>query len=107
VQLHDTLENAKNPEIIKTVIEKYFPSDVILLVEILTHNKRNISYIEYINIVCQNPSALIIKFADMIDNTSDVNKLPIKQLNKYRDAVVYMMFKGVDAPKLLTDRLKI
>jgi len=103
-QLHDTLENSKNPDVIRSLITEYFPYEVSFLVETLTHDK-NIYYSRYIDVVSNNPKALIIKFADIIDNTKD--NIPDKQFNKYREACIQIMSKGKEVPKILKERLKI
>lgn len=104
--LHDTLENSKNPDLIRKLIEEYFPYEVLFLVETLTHDK-NIYYSRYIDVVSNNPKALEIKFQDMIHNTKDVENLPEKQLIKYREAIIQIIAKGKEVPKILIERLKI
>ena len=104
-QLHDTLENSKNPDLIRKLIEEYFPYEVLFLVETLTHDK-NIYYSRYIDVISNNPKSLDIKFSDMIDNTKDIN-LPEKQFNKYRESCIQIMGKGKEIPKILKERLKI
>lgn len=103
-QLHDVLENVKNPNLIRLLLAEYFPFEVTHLVETLTNDK-NTPYSRYIEIVCNDSSAFMIKMADMIDNTSD--EIPEKQFNKYRESVIYMISKGKDIPKVLKERLKI
>jgi len=102
--MHDVLENAKSPNTIRLLLIDYFPFEVTHLVETLTQDKHT-QYNKYIEVVCNNPSAFIIKIADMIDNTTD--KIPEKQFNKYRDACLYMISRGKDVPKILKDRFKI
>jgi len=106
--MHDVLENAKNPDTIRLLMTDYFPQEVIHLVETLTHDK-NIYYNHYIDVVCNNPKALIIKFEDMINNTNDVDQpnYSERQFKKYREACIYMIAKGKDVPKILKERLKI
>ena len=104
-QLHDTLENSKNPDVIRKLIAEYFPYEVLFLIETLTHDK-NIYYSRYIDVVSNNPKALEIKFSDMIDNTKDIN-LPEKQFNKYREACLQIIEKRKEVPKILKERLKI
>ena len=102
--LHDTVENAENPDEIIFFIEEYFPHSVLSLV--LTLTKRElIAYEIYIKRICTEPKALVIKFADMIDNTTD--NIPEKQKTKYRDACIYIMSEGIEVPKILKDRLNL
>lgn len=104
-QMHDVLENAKNPDLIRDVLKEYFPPEVSFLVETLTHDK-NIYYSRYIDIISNNPKALTIKISDMLDNTKDVN-LPEKQALKYKEACLQIMAKGKEIPQILKERLKI
>ncbi len=104
-QLHDTLENSKNSDVIRKLIEEYFPYEVLFLVETLTHDK-NIYYSRYIDVISNNPKALLIKFSDMIDNTKDIN-IPEKQFNKYHEACLQIIEKRKEVPKILKERLKI
>lgn len=102
-QLHDVKENSKNPEIVMEIIDEFFPHEVYILVDILTHDKKE-SYITYINKILKNPDALIIKFSDMISNTKNPSE---KQKAKYRSACIHMISKGVEIPKILKERLNI
>ena len=103
--MHDVLENAKNPDIIRTLMLEYFPSEVSYLVEVLTNDK-NLYYNKYIDVVSNNPKALLIKFEDLKDNTKD-NNIPEKQFNKYREACVQIMMKGIDVPEIIKEKLNI
>lgn len=104
-QMHDVLENTKNPDLIRNILTEYFPPEVSFLVETLTHDK-NIYYSRYIDIISNNPKALTIKISDMLDNTKDAN-LPEKQFNKYREACLQIIAKGKIIPEILKERLNI
>lgn len=107
-ELHDVIENSKNPNLIRMMLAEYFPPDVIHLVETLTNDK-NIHYIRYLEVVCNNPDAVCIKIQDLLHNTKDIDhpNYSEKQKSKYREACLYMIKRGIEVPKILKERLKI
>lgn len=68
--LHDVVEDTN---ITFEDLEKDFPSEIIEVLKLLTHNKSE-SYIDYIKNIKQNPIAKKIKIAD-IKHNSDESRL--------------------------------
>jgi guanosine-3',5'-bis(diphosphate) 3'-pyrophosphohydrolase len=106
--LHDVIENSKNKELVRLMLNYFFPEDVVYLVETLTNDK-NVYYFRYLEVVCNNPEATIIKIQDILNNTKDIDHLeyPEKQKAKYREACLYMIKRGIEIPEILKERLKI
>jgi (p)ppGpp synthase/HD superfamily hydrolase len=111
--LHDTVEDYKNEfckalkyDPIPIIIRGTFGNDIANLISILTHLPDE-SYNEYMEVVSQNPEALTIKWADMIDNTS--YPIPKKQWEKYRSALIHLIGLGnpISIPSILTERLEL
>lgn len=105
--LHDVLEECepRQKATIFDMIRAYFPPKVEGLVLVLTHSKKINTYNEYIGLVSQYPEALIIKFDDMIDNTSC--DIPARQRAKYQSAYALLQSKGYTIPQILKERLLI
>ena len=102
--LHDCLEDCEDRLGVQHIIGNYFSSYTMWLVAVLTHEKYE-SYNEYIERLSQYRDALDIKWNDMIDNTS--YKIPKKQYEKYRNAVIFLQTKGIEVPDILLERLNI
>jgi len=105
--LHDTAEDQKlleKREFLE-IIENVFNDDIFGSVLILTHDKDNETYNEYITKVFQHPTAWETKWDDMIDNTS--YNIPEKQRTKYRDACIHLMAHGVTPPTIIQQRLEL
>lgn len=63
--LHDVVEDT---DVTFDDLEKEFPSEVIRLLKLLTHEKEE-DYMDYIRRVAKDPQARKIKIADMTHNT--------------------------------------
>ena len=103
IWLHDVLEDGYE-SITATLIAQYFGDEVANTVIALTHIPRE-SYNEYIARVFRHPTAWIIKFLDLKDNTS--YDIPEEQRTKYIDACVFLMMHGVKVPDILMERLEL
>lgn len=86
--LHDVLEDTSvSEERLRTI----FPKEVVDVVVILTHRKKEENYFEYIMRIAQDPKAITIKLADLRDN---LNSLPEGSLkDKYRLAQYILLNK--------------
>ena len=103
--LHD-VEDYQHLNIIFSLIDRVFGYKVFGLVLAMTNAPKNRSYNDYIyKIATISEEAMIIKWQDMIDNTSD--DISKKQWEKYRNACLFLQSKGIKVPDLLVDRLKI
>ena len=106
IWLHDTIEDADRKVITNEFIYEWFGEKIWKIVIHLTHfNKIEQSYLMYMEKVIRDPIALQIKWLDMIDNTS--YKIPEKQWNKYRNAIIHLISLGITVPNILCERLKI
>lgn len=103
--LHDVPEMCDCRLGIHQVIANYFSPTTMHLVAALTHEKHE-TYNEYIQTVAKYPEALIIKFADMRDNTTDI-VIGTQQFEKYRNACVLLQKNNIEIPKVLKWRLQI
>jgi hypothetical protein len=110
--LHDAIENSKNPEKMKLVIEKRFGASILKSVMWLTHSKADTSYIQYLIAMAMSSDvaairAFKVKMLDMHHNLSE--NPSSKQKEKYRNALVKLMEKGFKdkIPQILLDTLEI
>lgn len=103
--LHDAIEMCDCRLDIHQVITNYFSPTTMHLVAVLTHETHE-TYDQYIQKVAKYPAALIIKFVDMIDNTTDI-VIGTRQFEKYRNACLLLQKNGVEVPMILKERLQI
>jgi len=101
--LHDCIEDADLELEMNDYVLKVFGYDIWDIVIALTHDKKLELYNNYITKVFQHPNAWIIKWLDMIDNTT--YNIPVKQKEKYRDACIHLLVHGVTVPAILRYRL--
>jgi len=94
--LHDTVEDSKEWTI-ERLREEGFSERVLAALTLLTHRPED-SYEEYIKKIATNRDAIIVKMADLTDN-SDITRLKgikdkdIARMQKYHKAYTYL--KGV------------
>ena len=101
--LHDTYEDSKNPQRTLKKIKDMFGPGTAKLVTILSHDK-GIDYKEYLlNLAKKSPTAFTIKLLDMEDNLAD--KPHLKQKNKYKEALEYLVEKGIKIEPKIKDKL--
>lgn len=72
--LHDIIEDT--PFDAKFLKEKGISEDVLEILNYLTHDKENVSYKDYIDKICTNLDAMLVKLADLTDNL-DQGTLPV------------------------------
>jgi len=72
--LHDVIEDT--PFDAKFLKEKGISEDVLEILNYLTHDKENVSYKDYIDKICGNLDAMLVKLADLTDNL-DQGTLPV------------------------------
>ena len=71
--LHDVIEDT--PFTTQFLIEKGITKEVIDVLQLLTHNKETTTYEDYIDNVCNNVDAMLVKLSDLTDNL-DQGTLP-------------------------------
>lgn len=72
--LHDVIEDTSFDA--KFLKEKGISEDVLEILSYLTHDKENVSYKDYIDKICTNLDAMLVKLADLTDNL-DQGTLPV------------------------------
>lgn len=72
--LHDTIEDTPFDE--NFLREKGISEEVLKILSYLTHDKDNVSYEDYINRICENVDAMMVKLSDLTDNL-DQGTLPV------------------------------
>ena len=72
--LHDVIEDT--PFDAKFLKEKGISEDVLEILSYLMHDKENVSYKDYIDKICTNLDAMLVKLADLTDNL-DQGTLPV------------------------------
>ena len=87
--LHDCIEDGDYPEEVDQYIQKNFPAKIYETVKLLTHNRLEKSYDEYIETILNsgNEIAIAVKYADSLDNstpTSSMDEKWIERCKKYR-----------------------
>ena len=87
--LHDCIEDADYPEEVEQYILKNFSDKIYEAVKLLTHNRLEKSYDEYIETIMTsgNEIAIAVKYADSLDNsvpTSNMDEKWIERCRKYR-----------------------
>lgn len=85
--LHDILEDTK-----ETI--DHYPPEVIEVVDLLTHRKKEMTYAEYIDRICQsgNLRAIKVKLADQQDNLDPRRWM---SLNRYMQQALRKRYAGV------------
>ena len=71
--LHDVVEDT--PFTFKFLLEKGISKDVIDVLAYLTHDKDAVTYSDYIDNLCNNVDAMLVKLSDLADNL-DQGTLP-------------------------------
>lgn len=64
--LHDVLEDTPYDE--QFLIQQGIGQEVVNVLKLLTHDKENVSYESYIDKICTNPDAMLVKLSDLADN---------------------------------------
>ncbi len=87
--LHDCIEDAEYPEESDKYISQHFPGPVYESIKLLTHNRLEKSYNEYIKDILnsKNELAIVVKYADSLDNsvpTSTMDEKWIERCKTYR-----------------------
>lgn len=72
--LHDTIEDTPFDE--NFLREKGISEEVLKILSCLTHDKDNVSYDDYIDRICENVDAMLVKLSDLTDNL-DQGTLPV------------------------------
>ena len=72
--LHDTIEDTPFDE--NFLREKGISEEVLKILSYLTHDKDNVSYDDYIDRICENIDAMLVKLSDLTDNL-DQGTLPV------------------------------
>ena len=86
--LHDVVEDTN---ITFQQLEKEFPSEIIEILKLLTHNS-DIEYMDYITELKKNTIARKVKIADIIHNSDEsrlnnISEKDIERINKYKKAL--------------------
>ena len=87
--LHDCIEDAEYPEESDKYISQHFPGPVYESIKLLTHNRLEKLYDEYIKTIMTsgNELAIVVKYADSLDNsvpTSTMDEKWIERCKTYR-----------------------
>lgn len=72
--LHDTIEDTPLDE--NFLREKGISEEVLKILSYLTHDKDKVSYDDYIDRICENVDAMLVKLSDLTDNL-DQGTLPV------------------------------
>ena len=88
--LHDCIEDGEYPEEVDKYIKENFPKEVYEACKLLTHNRLEKSYEEYIETILKsgNEIAIAVKYADSLDNsvpTSNMDEKWIERCKIYRN----------------------
>lgn len=87
--LHDCIEDGEYPEEVDKYIKENFSAKIYETVKLLTHNRLEKSYEEYITTILNsgNEIAIAVKYADSLDNsipTSSMDEKWIERCKKYK-----------------------
>lgn len=87
--LHDCIEDGEYPDEVTAYITKTFPLEILEACLLLTHNRLEKSYEEYIKNILdsKNELAIVVKYADSFDNsfpTSTMDEKWIERCKIYR-----------------------
>lgn len=64
--LHDVLEDTPYDE--QFLIKQGIGQEVVVILRLLARDKENITYEDYIDKICTNPDAMVVKLSDLADN---------------------------------------
>ena len=87
--LHDCIEDAEYPEESDKYISEHFPGPIYESIKLLTHDRLEKSYEDYIETIMTsgNEIAIAVKYADSLDNsvpTSNMDEKWIERCKTYR-----------------------
>lgn len=87
--LHDCIEDSEYPEESDKYISEHFPGPIYESIKLLTHDRLEKSYNEYIKDILnsKNELAIVVKYADSLDNsvpTSNMDEKWIERCKTYR-----------------------
>jgi (p)ppGpp synthase/HD superfamily hydrolase len=90
--LHDIVEDTDVT--VTELISLDYPTEVIDAVVLLTHDKKQMTYADYIDRICQskNRRAIIVKLADQKDNLDPMRWL---RMNRYMQNALRKRYAGV------------
>lgn len=97
--LHDTIEDTPFDE--NFLREKGISEEVLKILSYLTHDKDNVSYDDYIDRICENVDAMLVKLSDLTDNL-DQGTLPVITDQDRKRFVTYERSKVKIMETLLT-----
>lgn len=97
--LHDTIEDTPFDE--NFLREKGISEEVLKILSYLTHDKDNVSYDDYIDRICENVDAMLVKLSDLTDNL-DQGTLPVITDRDRQRFVTYERAKVKIMKSLLT-----
>lgn len=82
--LHDSIEDAEYPEESETFIKQNFSDEIYTAVKLLTHNRLELSYEEYINNILDsnNKLAIVVKYSDSLDNSTPTSSMDSKWIER-------------------------
>ena len=101
--LHDTFEDAKNPQRTLKRIKELFGGVIVQLVVLLSHDK-GVDYNTYLlKLAKASKTAFDVKLLDLEDNLYD--RPNPKQQSKYKKALDYLEDKGIDINPKIKDKL--
>ena len=91
--LHDTIEDTNITE--QDLLNYGFSNKIVEAVKLLTHNKKEIPYMEYVTKIKNNELARKVKIADLTHNSDlsrlkEVTEKDIKRYEKYKKALIYL-----------------
>ena len=87
--LHDCIEDAEYPKESDKYISEHFPGPIYESIKLLTHDRLEKSYEDYIEtiMISDNEIAIAVKYADSLDNsvpTSNMDEKWIERCKTYR-----------------------
>ena len=97
--LHDTIEDTPFDE--NFLREKGISEEVLKILSYLTHDKDKVSYDDYIDRICENVDAMLVKLSDLTDNL-DQGTLPVITDRDRQRFVTYERAKVKIMESLLT-----
>lgn len=97
--LHDTIEDTPFDE--NFLREKGISEEVLKILSYLTNDKDNVSYDDYIDRICENVDAMLVKLSDLTDNLDQVT-LPVITDRDRERFVTYERAKVTIMETLLT-----
>ena len=82
--LHDCIEDAEYPEESDKYISEHFPGPIYESIKLLTHNRLEKSYEEYIETIMTsgNELAIVVKYADSLDNSVPTSTMDEKWIER-------------------------